>query len=114
MGRVEGKNQSALDWLRGRRDKNGAALISIAEFDSGDRLRRDFVRAKMMPRVTSAWSMTPGGRRRGGMEESGVFQASTTAARERVRSALASVGPDYANVLIDVCCLDRGLRDVRA
>ena len=39
-------------------------------------------------------------------------QEHAVAARQRVRRALNDVGPDYANILMNVCCLDCGLRDV--
>lgn len=112
MHRLERHNRSALDWLRERRDKSGAALISQAEYDAGDRLRRDFARAMMQPRVTSAWSPTPVRHNRGAPPAAAAFHEHTTAARQRVRTALADVGPDYANILIDVCCLDLKLQDV--
>ncbi len=104
----------ALDWLRERRDKAGRALLSDDEFAAGDRLRRDFVRAGLMPRVTMSWSSAGGqlGRRRLPPDHEATFGQHTLAAQERVRKAIAAVQPEYANLLIDVCCLEHKLSDV--
>ena len=57
--------ESPLAWLRRRKDRDGEAMISQAQFDAGERLRADFWFAQMTPRVTMNWSaMAPAQRRR--------------------------------------------------
>ena len=89
--------------------------ISQAQFDAGERLRADFWFAQMTPRVTMSWSaMAPAQRRRrAGMTlaSDGDLQENIAGARERVRRALAAVGPELAGVLIDVCCHLKGLEE---
>jgi hypothetical protein len=105
--------ESPLAWLRRRKDRDGEALISQAQFDAGERLRFWF--AQMTPRVTINWSaMAPTQRRRrAGMTKApdGDLQESIGNARERVRRALAAIGPELAGVLIDVCCHLKGLEE---
>ena len=107
--------ESPLAWLRRRKDRDGEALISQPQFDAGERLRADFWFAQMTPRVTMSWSaLAPmQRRRRAGMTRSadGDLQDSIAGARERVRRALAVVGPELAGVLIDVCCHLKGLEE---
>jgi Domain of unknown function (DUF6456) len=90
-------------------------MISQAQFDAGERLRADFWFAQMTPRVTMNWSaMAPSQRRRrAGMTlaADGDLQENIAASRERVRRALAAVGPELAGVLIDVCCHLKGLKE---
>jgi hypothetical protein len=107
--------ESPLAWLRRRKDRDGAAMISAPQFDAGERLRADFWFAQMTPKVTMSWSaVSPAQRRR----RSGLAFRSDTdladtiaAARERVRRALAAVGPELSGVLIDVCCHLKGLEE---
>jgi hypothetical protein len=107
--------ESPLAWLRRRKDSDGEALISQAQFDAGERLRADFWFAQMTPRVTMSWSaMAPSRRRRrAGMTlaSDGDLQENIAGARERVRRALGAVGPELAGVLIDVCCHLKGLEE---
>ena len=49
-------SESPLAWLRRRKDRDGEALISQAQFDAGERLRADFWFAQMTPRLTVNWS----------------------------------------------------------
>jgi hypothetical protein len=103
--------ESPIGWLYRRRDKDGQPLISRAEFEAGERLRADFCYGQMMPRVTSSWAAptgSPSGRR-GAPGSGSDLQDNVIAAGERVRRALAAVGPELSGVLIDVCCHLKGL-----
>jgi len=103
--------ESPLAWLARRKDKDGRPMLTDEEFDAGERLRADFWFAQMTPRVTANWSMLlgGGGGSRGAPDLGPDVRDSIIAARERVRRALGSVGPDLAGVLIDVCCHLKGL-----
>jgi Domain of unknown function (DUF6456) len=112
----ENPAESPLAWLRRRKDRDGAAMISEPQFDAGERLRADFWFGQMTPRVTMSWSTEAPAqrRRRSGMalRADGDMADNVAAARERVRRALAAVGPELAGVLIDVCCHLKGLEEV--
>lgn len=103
--------ESPLAWLASRKDKDGQPLLAAQEFDAGERLRDDFWFAQMTPRVTANWTLllSAGGGGRGAPDIGPDIRDSAIAARERVRRALAAVGPDLAGVLIDVCCHLKGL-----
>ncbi len=105
--------RNVLDWLHKRRGKSGIAMISDEEFQAGDRLRQDYFYGRMAQRVTTVWSPVLQGRsRRSGQRDALDFHDRTLAAQERVRRALAAMLPEHASILVDVCCLDGGLRDV--
>lgn len=105
--------ESPLGWLYTRKGKSGAPMISDAQFDAGERLRRDFTLAHMTPRITVNWGAAlgaSGGPRSApgaGME----LQDHVIAAAERVRRALAAVGPELSGILVDVCCHLKGLEE---
>lgn len=116
VGRPEDRDGdgSPLDWLRRRRDKTGRALISAVEFSAGERLRSDFTLGQVGPRTTMSWSPVQGDG--GGAWRDGelTLPERAAAARERFRRAMKAVGPDFANVLYDVCCAEIGLGDLEA
>jgi hypothetical protein len=103
--------ESPLAWLARRKDKDGQPMLTHAEFDAGEKLRADFWFAQMTPRTTANWSLllSGGGGVRGAPDIGPDMRDSVVAARERVKRALAAVGPDLAGVLIDVCCHLKGL-----
>ncbi len=103
--------ESPLAWLARRKDKDGLPMLTGAEFDAGERLRANFWFAQMTPRVTANWSLllAGGGGSRGAPDIGPAIRDSVIAAHERVKRALAAVGPDLAGVLIDVCCHLKGL-----
>jgi hypothetical protein len=107
--------ESPIAWLRRRKDRDGEAMISQAQFDAGERLRADFWFAQMTPRTTTNWSaVSPGQRRRRSgapLRSDADMRDNATAAGERVRRALSAVGPELAGVLIDVCCHLKGLEE---
>lgn len=98
--------ESPLTWLARRRNKDGSPMLSEAQAAAGERLRADFWLGQMTPRTTVNWDFARGvnhGRRaapRTGLDHG----ERTVAARERVRRALAAVGPELSGILVDVCC----------
>jgi len=107
------EEESPLSWLARRKDKEGQPLISATEYSAGEQLRSDFHLAHLEPHVTSNWTPLPGGGARRGQPGAGVDMADAVlAARERVNRALASVGPELTDVLLDVCCYLKGLESL--
>jgi hypothetical protein len=103
-------SESPLAWLARRKGRDGRAMIAADQFVAGERLRADFTRAHLSPRVTSSWSGT--GRTRGAVGGAAEMTDVIVAARQRVRLALDACGPEFSGLLLDVCCFLRGLEDV--
>jgi hypothetical protein len=104
--------ESPLGWLKSRRDKQGQPLISEAQYNAGERLRVDFTVAQLSPKVTLSWDgcIAPGSRGRSGRRPDSLeVNEKALAAKQRVMRALDAVGPEMSGILVDVCCLARGL-----
>lgn len=103
--------ESPLVWLARRKGRDGRALIEPVQLQAGERLRADFTRAQLMPRVTANWSSAVARDRRGG---GGVatFTETVVAARQHVRHAFDAAGPEFIGLLLDVCCFLKRLEDV--
>jgi len=107
------ESESPLAWLARRRGRNGRALIDPFQLQAGERLRADFTRARLMPRTTSDWTRPIASGRRGmAGQGAGAHTELMVAARQRVRHALDAAGPEFAGLLLDVCCFLKGLEDV--
>jgi len=103
--------ESPLAWLARRKGRDGRAMIDGSQFVAGEKLRADFTRGHLAPRVTSSWSGVARGKNCGG-GDAGTMTDAVIAARQRVRLALEACGPELSGVLMDVCCFLRGLEDV--
>jgi uncharacterized protein DUF6456 len=103
--------ESPLGWLARRKGRDGQPLIEAVQFQAGERLRTDFTRANLTPNVTSSWDPSRAQGRRG-QSGGGTFSDAVVAAREQVNRALEAVGPEFADVLLNVCCFLKGLEDV--
>jgi len=101
--------ESPLAWLARRTGRNGRPLVDAAGLRAGERLRADLTAAAMLPRVTADWSGLAAGPRG---STPGAAADASLAARQRVRQALAAVGPDLAGLLVDVCGFLKGLEQV--
>lgn len=105
--------ESPLAWLARRRGRDGRALIEPHQLQAGERLRADFTCAHLMPRTTSNWSSPISSGRSGtGDNRAGTFTDTMIAARQRVHLALDAVGPEFAGLLLDVCCFLKGIEDI--
>lgn len=103
-------SESPLAWLARRKGRDGRAMIGPEQFIAGERLRADFTRGHMTPRVTSSW--TGIGQAKGSSGGAGEMTDLIIASRQRVRLALEACGPEFSGLLLDVCCFLRGLEDV--
>jgi hypothetical protein len=103
--------ESPLVWLARRKGRDGVALIAPDQLRAGERLRADFTRAQLMPRVTSNWSASAAPMRGAGSTPANPAD-SVIAARQCVRLALEAVGPEFSDLLLDVCCFLKGLDEV--
>ena len=101
--------ESPLGQLMRRRGADGRPFLTQAEFSAGERLRSDYTRGRIMPRLGANWEASVASRPRahgGGLAE---LTDAALAARQRVDAAIAAVGPELSGVLIDVCCFLKGL-----
>jgi hypothetical protein len=103
--------ESPLAWLARRKGKDGKPLLDAAQFAAGERLRLDFTRAGLTPRVTANW-IAPVAQGRRAMGSPAVFADVVLAAKRRMELALAAVGNDFGGLLLDVCCFLKGLEAV--
>ena len=105
--------ESPLARLRNRTDKDGEPLISREQMEAGERLRHDLYRAGMTPKVTQSWDGIPKTRQRRSAPGAGIDMSDyINAARERVVRALTAVGPEYIDLLIDLCAHLKGLEEI--
>ena len=102
--------ESPLVWLARRKGRDGRALIEPVQLLAGERLRAEFTRAHLMPRITSNWSASVATGPRGASPA--TFTETVIGARSRVRAALAAVGPEFSGLLIDICCFLKRLEEV--
>ncbi len=97
--------ESPLGWLFSR------GLVSQRQFDAGERLRSDWERAQLAPRVTMAWDSGPVARGRGGTAPSADASAAQIDAKLRFDHAIASAGPGLADILWRIVCAGEGMRE---
>jgi hypothetical protein len=95
--------ESPLAWLVRR------GLVSPRQFDAGERLRGDFHRACMAPRVTMRWDAAPADRTARGAPEGRDPTTAQIHARQQFDAAVGAVGPGLSDVLWRVVCLGEGL-----
>ena len=101
-----------LNWLMHRRDAKGDAYLSAVQFAAAELLRQDYTLANMEHRVTFQWSDHPDARdlkRRAPADGTFFHSERTVAARRRLQRALDAIGPDMADIAVQICCLSRGI-----
>ncbi|MCG6859147.1 MAG: DUF6456 domain-containing protein [Salaquimonas sp.] len=99
--------ESPLTRLFTRKAHDGGSWLTRSQFAAGERLRADFERGRLRPRMTAVWDKPVSGGN--GMAELSDFALD---ARRRVERALDSLDPSLAGVSLDVCCFLKGLEQV--
>jgi hypothetical protein len=100
--------ESPLGWLLAR------GLVTQRQYDAGERLRADWERAQLAPRVTMAWDAAPVSKGRGGPASEPDLSGAQIDARRRFDDAVASAGPGLADILWRVVCAGEGMRDAES
>ena len=97
--------ESPLGWLLAR------GLVTRRQFNAGERLRSDWERAQLAPRVTMAWDAAPVARGRGGSGAQPDLGGAQIDAKRRFDAAIATAGAGLADILWRVVCAGEGMRD---
>jgi hypothetical protein len=97
--------ESPLGWLFSR------GLVTLQQFDAGERLRADWECAQLAPRITMSWNAAPVSGRRGGSSASVDLAGTQLDAKRRFDEALAAAGPGLADILWRVVCSGEGMRE---
>jgi hypothetical protein len=95
--------ESPLGWLFAR------GLVSVRQFDAGERLRADWTMAQLGPRITMRWDAAPVAR--GPRGPGGPLDPTLAgiAAKRRFEEAIAAAGKGLSDILWRVVCDGCGL-----
>lgn len=97
--------ESPLGWLLSR------GLVTQRQFDAGERLRLDWERSQMAPRITMAWDSAPVSGSRSGMGSKADPSGSQIDAKRRFFAVIEAVGPGLSDILWRIVCAGEGMRD---
>ena len=100
--------ESPLGRLARLKGRQGRPLLSPDQVTAGDRLRSDFERAGLAPRLTRGLDDAPSRTRRG-PDRADAMTAAQLDARRRYEAAVAAMGPGLSDVAVRVCCFLEGL-----
>lgn len=99
--------ESPLGWLARRRGTDGAPFLTSAEIEAGERLRENFERAQIGPKIAQNWSsfLTPASSAPGARSPA----MGPVDARRRFAAALDALGPGLSDIALRACCFLEGL-----
>jgi hypothetical protein len=100
--------ESPLGWLRAR------GLVSPRQYEAGERLRSDWERGQLSPRVTMAWDAAPVASGRSGPAPDIDLNGAQIDARRRFEAAVDRAGPGLSDILWRVVCAGEGMRDAES
>jgi hypothetical protein len=107
-------SESPLAQIARLRVRDGSRFLEVCEVNAGERLRIDYTRGQIMPRLGANWIASVASGRRHGAGGAAELTEAALSARTRVEKAIAAVGPELSGVLIDICCYLKGLERVEA
>lgn len=96
--------ESPLGWLFAR------GHVSRRQFEAGERLRTDWERGQLSPRITMSWDATPVSRGRGDPTQRPDLTGAQIDAKHRFEAAVADAGPGLSDILWRIVCAGEGMR----
>ncbi|HEX6661045.1 MAG TPA: DUF6456 domain-containing protein [Sphingomicrobium sp.] len=97
--------ESPLGWLFVR------GFVTKRQYQAGERLRGDWERAQLSPRVTMAWDSAPVATGRSGSAPQPDLNGAQIDARKRFEGGIAHAGPGLADILWRIVCAGEGMRE---
>jgi Domain of unknown function (DUF6456) len=95
--------ESPLAWLHSRGHLNDRQLLA------GEKLRYDYEAASLGPQITMRWDVVPMRRTRRSAPSPMAANERVLSAKDRFDSAIATVGPDLADIAWRVICAGEGV-----
>lgn len=97
--------ESPLGWLRAR------GHVSARQFEAGERLRADWERSHLAPRVTMKWDAPTLDKAARGAPERTDPTTAQIEAKRRFEVAVDAVGPGLSDMLWRTVCAGEGMRE---
>ena len=104
--------ESPLQRLGLMKQADGTTVLDVEQLRAGERLRVDYERAHLSPRVTMSYAAQgSSGGRQVQFSDNHIEKLNDVAleARDKVHQALGAVGPELSGILLHVCCMAGGL-----
>ena len=102
--------ESPLARLYARTSKAGGKFLSAEQFAAGEKLRGDFEKAQLQPRISPSWDRPISASGRSAIQTD--LSDFAIDARRRVSKAVAALAPDLCGVALDICCFLKGFEQV--
>ena len=100
--------ESPLAWLFSR------GHVTRRQFDAGERLRADWERSQLAPRVTMTWDAAPVSGGRGSSSFGPDLTGSQIDAKRRFEAAVDAAGPGLGDILWRIVCAGDGMREAES
>ena len=97
--------ESPLGWLLSR------GFVTARQFEAGERLRSDWERGQLPPRVTMSWDAAPSGRSRRGACQRPDASGAQLDAKRRFEAAIETAGSGLSDILWRIVCAGEGMRE---
>lgn len=97
--------ESPLGWLHAR------GHVTDRQLQAGERLRTDWERGQLAPKLTMAWDATPASTNRAAALHRPDLAGTQIDAKRRFEAAMAHAGPGLSDILWRIVCAGEGMRN---
>lgn len=97
--------ESPLGWLHAR------GHVTSRQLQAGERLRTDWERGQLAPKLTMAWDATPASTNRAAAPYRPDLAGTQIDAKRRFEEAVTHAGPGLSDILWRIVCAGEGMRN---